>query len=130
VFTAAILILISIIDIKYRRIPNSFVLLLVTVQIFFTTPRWDPFFLIASSVSIATFAALTGCGFGDVKLSLVIVNLIIGRSEILEYLTYLLAISSISIAIHLLRYRTVKGEIAFAPALCGAVLAVGPDRFI
>ena len=129
-FTAAILILISIIDIKYRRIPNSFVLLLVTVQIFFTTPRWDPSFLIASSVSIATFAALTGCGFGDVKLSLVIVNLIIGRSEILEYLTYLLAISSISIAIHLLRYRTVKGEIAFAPALCGGVLAVGPDRFI
>jgi len=130
VFTAAILILISIIDIKYRRIPNSFVLLLLTVQIIFTIPRWDPCFLIASSVSIATFAALTGCGFGDVKLSLVIVNLIIGRSEILEYLTYLLAISSISIAIHLLRYRTVKGEIAFAPALCGAVLAAGPDRFI
>ena len=129
-FTAAILILISIIDIKYRRIPNSYVLLLLTVQISFTTPSWDPFFLIATSVSIATFAALTGCGFGDVKLSLVIVNLIIGRSVILEYLVYLLAISSIAIAIHALRYRTVKGEIAFAPALCGAVLAVGPDRFI
>jgi ABC-type spermidine/putrescine transport system permease subunit II len=87
-------------------------------------PDFDSQFVLWNSLFIAVFSALSRCGFGDTKLSLVIVNAIIGKALIVEYLFYVIVISSISIAIHLLRHRGIKGDIAFAPALCGAVLGV------
>ena len=121
---ALILTVISFIDISYRRIPNLLVLALLFAAIFESKPDFDSQLFLWSSLCIAIFASLSRCGFGDTKLSLVIVNAIIGKALIFEYLFYVIVISSISIAIHLLRHRGIKGDIAFAPALCGAVLGV------
>lgn len=121
---SSILIVISYIDIRYRRIPNLLVLVLLFATISESKPDFDSQFVLWNSLFIAVFSALSRCGFGDTKLSLVIVNAIIGKALIVEYLFYVIVISSISIAIHLLRHRGIKGDIAFAPALCGAVLGV------
>jgi len=124
VLVSSILIVISCIDIRYRRIPNLLVLVLLFATISESKPDFDSQFVLWNSLFIAVFSALSRCGFGDTKLSLVIVNAIIGKALIVEYLFYVIVISSISIAIHLLRHRGIKGDIAFAPALCGAVLGV------
>jgi prepilin signal peptidase PulO-like enzyme (type II secretory pathway) len=115
---------ISFIDIRYRRIPNLLVLAVLFAAIIENRPDFDSQFFLASSLCIALFSVLSRCGYGDTKLSLVIVNAIIGKVLIFEYLFYVIVISSISIAIHLLRHRGIKADIAFAPALCGAVLGV------
>jgi prepilin peptidase CpaA len=119
-----ILLFIAYFDCKYKRIPNSFVLTLLVVALF--EGRADssfPFFIL-SAVGIFVFAYLSYCGMGDVKLFLVAINLFVGNARIVQYLWFLIAISSLSIAIHLLRHRAIKGDFAFAPAICGAVLAL------
>lgn len=122
--TALILVVISYIDIKSRRIPNVWVLGLLIITIFEGDVKFNFEFFLVSSLCIAGFTAISGCGFGDTKLALVIVNALIGRYLIGEYLLYVFAISSLSIALHVIHHRGIKGDIAFAPALCGAVLGV------
>ena len=119
-----ILLFVAYFDCKYKRIPNSFVLTLLIVALF--EGRVDssfPFFFL-STVGLFVFAYLSHCGMGDVKLFLVAINLFVGNARIVQYLWFLIAISSLSIAIHLLRHRAIKGDFAFAPAICGAVLAL------
>ena len=122
--TALMLVLISYIDIRYRRIPNVLVLGLLIIAICESEPNFDRQFFLVSSLCIAAFTAISRCGFGDTKLALVIANILIGRYLIGEYLLYVFAISSLSIALHVIHHRGIKGDIAFAPALCGAVLGV------
>ena len=123
--TALILVVISYMDIKSRRIPNVWVLgLLIITIISKGDVEFDFEFFLVSSLCIAAFTAISGCGFGDTKLVLVIANILIGRYLIGEYLLYVFAISSLSIALHVIHHRGIKGDIAFAPALCGAVLGV------
>jgi len=122
--TALILVVISYIDIKSRRIPNVWVLGLLIVTICEGDVKFNFGFFLVSSLCIAAFTAISGCGFGDTKLALVIANILIGRYLIGEYLLYVFAISSLSIALHVIHHRGIKGDIAFAPALCGAVLGV------
>ena len=122
--TALILVVISYIDIKNRRIPNVWVLGLLIITICEGDVKFNFGFFLVSSLCIAAFTAISGCGFGDTKLALVIANILIGRYLIGEYLLYVFAISSLSIALHVIHHRGIKGDIAFAPALCGAVLGV------
>ena len=122
--TALILVVISYIDIKSRRIPNVWVLGLLIITICEGDVKFNFEFFLVSSLCIAAFTAISGCGFGDTKLALVIANILIGRYLIGEYLLYVFAISSLSIALHVIHHRGIKGDIAFAPALCGAVLGV------
>jgi len=122
--TALILVVISYIDIKSRRIPNVWVLGLLVITICEGDVKIDFGFFLVSSLCIVAFTAISGCGFGDTKLALVIANILIGRYLIGEYLLYVFAISSLSIALHVIHHRGIKGDIAFAPALCGAVLGV------
>lgn len=122
--TALILVVISYIDIKSRRIPNVWVLGLLIITICEGDVKFNFGFFLVSSLCIAAFTAISGCGFGDTKLALVIANILIGRYLIGEYLLYVFAISSLSIALHVIHHRGIKGDIAFAPALCGAVLGV------
>jgi Flp pilus assembly protein protease CpaA len=122
--TALVLVVISYIDIKSRRIPNVWVLGLLIITICEGDVKFDFGFFLVSSLCIAAFTAISGCGFGDTKLALVIANILIGRYLIGEYLLYVFAISSLSIALHVIHHRGIKGDIAFAPALCGAVLGV------
>ena len=122
--TALILVVISYMDIKSRRIPNVWVLGLLIITICEGDVKFNFGFFLVSSLCIAAFTAISGCGFGDTKLALVIANILIGRYLIGEYLLYVVAISSLSIALHVIHHRGIKGDIAFAPALCGAVLGV------
>ena len=122
--TALILVVISYIDIKSRRIPNVLVLGLLIIAICEGDVKFNFGFFLVSSLCIAAFTAISGCGFGDTKLALVIANILIGRYLIGEYLLYVFAISSLSIALHVIHHRGIKGDFAFAPALCGAVLGV------
>ena len=122
----ALLLLISIIDIRQRRIPNPCVLLLLVLALTTMSQAFDPILLLSSVLISSLFHLISKCGLGDVKLVIVIVNCVVGGSNVSRYLAMVCVISGISIAIHYMRTRSMKGEIAFAPALCGAVLAVRP----
>lgn len=122
----ALLLLISIIDIRQHRIPNLCVLLLLLISLATLPQTFEPILLLASVLISFLFHLISKCGLGDVKLVIVIVNCVVGGSNVSWYLAMVCVISGISIAIHYMRTRSMKGEIAFAPALCGAVLAVRP----
>ena len=122
----ALLLLISIFDIRQRRIPNLCVLLLLLISLATMPQTFEPIFLLSSVLISLLFYLVSKCGLGDVKLVVVIVNCVVGGSNVSRYLAMVCVISGISIAIHYMRTRSMKGEIAFAPALCGAVLAVRP----
>ena len=122
----ALLLLISIFDIRERRIPNLCVLLLLLISLATMPQTFEPILLLSSVLISFLFHLISKCGLGDVKLVIVIVNCVVGGSNVSRYLAMVCVISGISIAIHYMRTRSMKGEIAFAPALCGAVLAVRP----
>ncbi|MEN9622646.1 MAG: hypothetical protein RLZZ307_378 [Actinomycetota bacterium] len=122
----ALLLLISIIDIRQRRIPNLCVLLLLLISLATMPQTFEPTLLLSSVLIGFLFHLVSQCGLGDVKLVIVIVNCVVGGSNVNRYLAMVCIISGVSIAIHYMRTRSIKGEIAFAPALCGAVLAVRP----
>jgi len=122
----ALLLLISIIDIRQHRIPNLCVLLLLLISLATLPQAFEPILLLASVLISFLFHLVSKCGLGDVKLVIVIVNCVVGGSSVIRYLAMVCIISGISIAIHYMRTRSMNGEIAFAPALCGAVLAVRP----
>jgi hypothetical protein len=87
---------------------------------------FEPILLFSSVLISFLFHSISKCGLGDVKLVIVIINCVVGGSNVSRYLAMVCIISGISIATHYMRTRSMKGEIAFAPALCGAVLAVRP----
>ena len=122
----ALLLLISIIDIRQRRIPNLCILLLLLISLATMPQVFEPILLLSSVLISFLFHLISKCGLGDVKLVIVIVNCVVGGSNVSRYLAMVCIISGISIAIHYMRTRSMKGEMAFAPALCGAVLAVRP----
>ena len=122
----ALLLLISIFDIKQHRIPNFCVFLLILISLATMPQTFDPVLLVSSIFGSFLFHLASKCGLGDVKLVIVIINCVVGGSDVNRYLAMVGIISGISIAIHYMRTRSMNGEIAFAPALCGAVLAVRP----
>ena len=119
-----ILLFIAYFDCKYKRIPNSFALTLLIVALFEGGADSSPYFFFLSALGLFAFAYFSRCGMGDIKLLLVAIDFLVGSARIVQYLWWLIAISSISIVIHSLRYRAIKGDFAFAPAICGAVLAL------
>lgn len=122
--SSSILVFIAFFDFKYRRIPNVLVLALVIIELIEGSAHSSCAFIFISVIGLFLFAYLSRCGMGDIKLLLVIINLCVGSAWIVEYLGFLIAISTISIVAHLLRYRVITGDFAFAPAICGAVLAL------
>lgn len=121
-----LLIVISVIDIRHKRIPNYCLISLLIFSLATSHPRIELIFFIMSIVFTLIFQRASGCGFGDVKLVIVIVNFLLGGSHVVDYLAMVCVGAMISISIHYLRTRSFTGDIAFAPALCGAVLAVHP----
>lgn len=122
--SSLILIVIVYFDCKYKRIPNLFVLVLLVVALFEGRAESSCSFFFLSAIGLFIFAHFSRCGMGDVKLSLVSINLEVGSARIVQYLWFLIAISTISVVFHLLRNRAIQGDFAFAPAICGAVLAL------
>ena len=121
---ALLLIGISLFDLRYHRIPNKAVLALVLVITCYGSWRFSFHFFIVSAVVAHLFQYISRCGFGDVKLVLVLVNSLVSRTEIANYLLFVLVASFILSAAHLIRWRSFSGDIALAPALCGGVIAL------
>jgi prepilin signal peptidase PulO-like enzyme (type II secretory pathway) len=85
----------------------------------------DSFTVVAISIfAVLIFKLISHCGFGDVKLILVVVNLLIQIEELGHYLLTVSLLALFHVTIHLIATRDKSSYIPFAPALCGAVLAV------
>ena len=121
-----LLFFIAIFDLKHHRIPNISLILLIVVSIMSGVHDFDLIYLLLISVAVAFFTLITGCGFGDSKLLIILLALVIPRSQISHFISAVLLASSILVLLHFIRIRSLRGEIAFAPALCGAVLALSP----
>lgn len=119
-----VLLLIAFYDYQRHRIPNLFLAALILSSFFDGAIPLEPLFILLSSSAVLTLTFVTRCGFGDAKLAIILLNLFVGRSQILDFLLALALISMALLLLHLLRHRSFRGEIAFAPALCGAVLAI------
>lgn len=123
---SVILFVIAVIDFYHHRIPNKLLVLLtfsLGVEGHFT---FHPFIFAASVVAIALFTFVSRCGFGDSKLLIIVVNCVVPYDSIEKYLLILIFSTLISVVIHLIRSHSYRGNIAFAPAICGAVLAMAP----
>jgi hypothetical protein len=124
VFTSLTLIGISIYDMKYHRITNASILFLITITLVSGASWIDFTYLLVSSGLVYLFTWTTRCGFGDSKLLIVLINLIVPEGRVIDYISAFLAISVLLVLIHVIKNRSIHGQIAFAPALCGAVLAL------
>ena len=125
---SSILIFISAFDIRTHRIPNSALVLLAIVSTFETGINLH-FRIVAMTIGlISLFSWLSGCGFGDSKLLLILLNFVIPTSRLSDYLVALLLASSFLVLVHLIRNRSIRGDMAFAPAVCGAALILAPFR--
>ena len=122
--TSVLLFLIAVIDFYFHRIPNK-LLLLVTLscglEAHFTL---HPLILVASVIVVALFTLVSRCGFGDSKLLIIVVNCVLPSEAIKQYLFSLMLSTLIYLLIHAIRSHSYRGDIAFAPAICGAVLAM------
>ena len=125
---SSILIFISAFDIRTHRIPNSALVLLAIVSTFEKGINLH-FRTVAMTIGlISLFTWLSGCGFGDSKLLLILLNFVIPTSRLSDYLVALLLASSFLVLVHLIRNRSIRGDMAFAPAVCGAALILAPFR--
>ncbi len=113
-------------DVRTHRIPNSALLLLAIFSIFEYGFNLNPRIFALTSFLIFIFTWISGCGYGDAKLLIILLNLVIPSGRLLDYSLALLLTSVFLVLLHLIRNRSMSGEIAFAPALCGAVLILAP----
>ena len=121
-----LLIYIAAFDIRTHRIRNSALLLLAIFSIFEEGFNLNPRVLALTTCLILLFTWISGCGYGDAKLSIILLNLVIPSGRLLDYSLALLLTSAFLVLLHLIRNRSMSREIAFAPALCGAVLILAP----
>ena len=123
---SSILVFIAAFDIRTHRIPNSALLFLVIASIFEKGFNLDFGTLALTSCLIFLFTWISGCGYGDSKLLIVLLNFVVPSSQYSDYLLALLVASSFLVLVHLIRNRSMRGDMAFAPALCGAALILAP----
>ena len=125
-FVSSLLVFIAAFDIRTHRIPNSALLLLVLVSIAENSLNFSLKVFVVSSCMVLIFTLISGCGYGDSKLSIILLNFVVPSYQLLNYLSALLVVSALLVLVQLIRNRSMRGEIAFAPALCGAVLVLAP----
>jgi len=109
---------------KSHRITNSSIFFLIAITLVSGASWIDFTYLLVSSGVVYLFTWITRCGFGDSKLLIVLINLIVPEGRVIDYIAAVLAISVLLVSIHVIKNRSIHGQIAFAPALCGAVLAL------
>lgn len=120
---ACLLILISVVDLRRHKIPNWSLILLVLFATIENLITFNPLVaLLAVGIGILALA-LTDIGAGDVKLFFLLASLIIPNGEILRYFTGICVSTFALLLVHAIMRRGFTGRIAFAPALCGGVLA-------
>lgn len=119
---STILTVIAIHDFITKRIPNLFLVTLLVCLKLQGARVHSLLVLLVSAPLILLFTRISKCGFGDTKLALIVLNFLIPAVGILQYLEFVTFISALLVLVHFLRFRSLRGNIAFGPALCGAVL--------
>jgi hypothetical protein len=107
---------ISLIDIRFHRIPNKSLLILIFALLYSTHMISITFNLLILSL-IWLVGLLAKMGMGDLKLLSILV--ILQGRLLLDPITWFLftAIALVSIILHILVRRTIRGEIPLAPAI-------------
>lgn len=118
----ALMVWIAIHDLRFHRIPNLALLgLIIASRI---TPHYE------ANVVQGCLTLLVGLllyrplriGAGDIKLAAVLALFYIPANFLVSYWRLVACIALILAIIHLIIHRSMKGEIALAPALCAAIL--------
>lgn len=120
--TCVVLLSIAIYDVKFHRIPNSSILVLLAVAIF-AKPMIPPLsnVAIAGVLGYASWRFLR-MGGGDIKLLIVIVLFLLPNHQIANFF-FNFSVGCLVIGIlFLIRFRTLNISIPLAPAISGAYL--------
>ncbi len=115
--------MISLIDLLSHRIPNRLLLILIVLALYENSLRINLLGALIAFVMGGVGYFLTTIGAGDVKLFFILALLVIPEGQMLQYLSGVSIATVVLLISHLLINRSLSGRIAFAPALCGAVLA-------
>lgn len=128
--TASLLIFIAIFDFWRHRIPN--VLLIFLALTIVASRDTQVQLLYASIVTSLSLIAYRKCGLGagDVKLLFIIALFLTPIDRVTEYWFLFSMIGSGLCLIQWSSTHSLKGNIALAPALCGAVLCISPLNHI
>ena len=119
---AALLIAIALFDVKFHRIPNIAVALVVALDLLIgSSPANFSLLPILLPTSILAWRYLN-IGGGDIKLLGAILIFIIPRESLYEYIFNVLICTTILAVIYIIRSGTLKIAIPLAPAISGGYL--------
>ena len=119
---AALLIAIALFDIKFHRIPNIAVALVVALDLLIgSSPANFSLLPILLPTSILAWRYLN-IGGGDIKLLGAILIFLIPRESLYEYIFNVLICTTILAVIYIIRSGTLKIAIPLAPAISGGYL--------
>ena len=118
----ALLIAIALFDVKFHRIPNIAVALVVALDLLIGSSPANFYLLpILLPTSILAWRYLN-IGGGDIKLLGAILIFLIPRESLYEYIFNLLICTTILAVIYIIRSGTLKIAIPLAPAISGGYL--------
>lgn len=118
----ALLIAIALFDVKFHRIPNIAVALVVALDLLIgSSPANFSLLPILLPTSILAWRYLN-IGGGDIKLLGAILIFLIPRESLYEYIFNLLICTTILALIYIIRSGTLKIAIPLAPAISGGYL--------
>ena len=119
---AALLFAISLFDVKFHRIPNIAVALVVALDLLIgSSPANFDLLPILLPTSILAWRYLN-IGGGDIKLLGAILIFLIPRESLYEYIFNVLLCTTILAVIYIIRSGTLKIAIPLAPAISGGYL--------
>jgi Flp pilus assembly protein protease CpaA len=119
---AALLIAIALFDVKFHRIPNIAVALVVALDLLIgSSPANFDLLPILLPTSILAWRYLN-IGGGDIKLLGAILIFLIPRESLYEYIFNVLICTTILAVIYIIRSGTLKIAIPLAPAISGGYL--------
>ena len=119
---AALLIAIALFDIKFHRIPNIAVALVVALDLLIgSSPANFSLLPILLPTSMLVWRYLN-IGGGDIKLLGAILIFLIPRESLYEYIFTVLICTTILAVIYIIRSGTLKIAIPLAPAISGGYL--------
>lgn len=126
VVVSLILFFIALNDFRTHKVPNVSLVVLALSSLVSFDQQFHPIYILMNLLAVALFTIVSRCGFGDSKLAIIVLNLIIPPPQISSYLFNLTIASAFVVSAHVVRAQSFRGNIAFAPAICGAVLALTP----
>lgn len=119
-----ILLVIAVVDQRLHRIHNFSIAILALNGWFI---NHEDFHIVPAGATLAAalFARyFFSLGAGDIKLIVILTIFYIEPTNLYRYWSFFYLITVLLIGVHLFQRRTFAGDIALAPALCGALLMI------